>query len=152
MNPQRRAALEKSGIPAWPPEEKAAFLGEPMDALVVNASGGTLDTASVQAGAANRRLKVICGSENLVMPEPRDADRYRQARKVYCPTELGGMMGYLTAVEQYLAQSAGEEFTIASMLEAAEGLQDPAFRATRHMRENDFAMGFEAAIEAVCST
>ena len=150
-NPQRRAILEKHGIHARAPEEKAAFLREPMDALVVNASGGSLDSAAVRTSVANTRLKVICGSENLVMPDPGDADEYRRARKAYCPTELGGMMGYLTAVEQYLAHAAGERFTIEAMLEAAEGLQEPALEATKYMREHDFSVDFERAIETVCA-
>ena len=151
MNAARRASLQKTGVTVQPPEEKAAFLRAPMDALVVNASGGTLDSASVRASSANSRLKVICGSENLVMPEPHDAQLYREAKKAYCPTELGGMMGYLTAVEQYLAHAAGARFTIDSMLDAASGLQEPAFKAVKLMRDKDFALDFELAIETVCS-
>ena len=151
MNEQRRASLRLSNIDARTPDEKSAFLQQPMEALVVNASGGSLDSASVRTSSQNPRLKIVCGSENLVMPDPADADQYRKAGKAYCPTELGGMMGYLTAVEQYLAHSAGTDFTIESMLEAAAGLQDPAFRATKHMRDNGFSMDFETAIEAVCA-
>lgn len=147
----RRAVLEKTSIPTHAPEAKVSFLGAPMDALVVNASGGSLDSKSVRASAGNARLKVICGSENLVMPEPRDAELYRQAGKAYCPTELGGMMGYLTAVEQYLADSEGQRFSVDDMLEAAEGLQEPAFRATKYMRDNGFLADFESAIERVCA-
>lgn len=150
MNQQRRAALRVSGIEAHGPTEKDAFLRQPMDALVVNASGGSLDSASVATASANPRLKVVCGSENLVMPEPSDAERFRKAGKAYCPTELSGMMGYLTAVEQYLAASEGVAFDIATMLEAAEGLQDPAYRATRLMRGSRFDLDFEAAIANVC--
>ena len=151
MNQQRRAALRVSGIEAHSPAEKDAFLRQPMDALVVNASGGSLDSASVRTACANSRLKVVCGSENLVMPDPADAEQFRKAGKAYCPTELGGMMGYLTAVEQYLAASEGKTFDIGSMLEAAEGLQDPAFSAAKYMREKDFAVDFEQAIETVCA-
>jgi hypothetical protein len=151
MNSKRRASLRTSGIDAHPPEEKELFLREPMDALVVNASGASLDSKTVQTTAANSRLKVICGSENLVMPEPKDAQQYRIAKKAYCPTELGGMMGYLTAVEQYLAHSAGERFSIDSLLDAAAGLQEPAYRAVKLMRDKDFALDFETAIEAVCA-
>ena len=151
MSAERRATLQKTGVAVKAAEEKAAFLREPMDALVVNASGGTLDSASVRVSSANTRLKVVCGSENLVMPDPNDAQRYREAKKAYCPTELGGMMGYLTAVEQYLAHSAGERFTIESMLDAASGLQEPAFKAVKLMRDKDFAVDFEQAIETVCA-
>ena len=148
---QRRAQLEEQGVDVVPAEKKLAFVTRPMDALVVNASGGSLDSRTVDAIIANETIKVICGSENLVMPNPDDAERLRAAGRVYCPTELGGMMGYLTAVEQYLAASEGKRFTIESMLEAAEGLQDPAFRATKFMRDNDFSVSFEKAIETVCA-
>ena len=150
-NPKRRASLRLSDIEVRDADEKQAFLREPMDALVVNAAGGSLDSASVRACVGNSRLKVVCGSENLVMPEPSDAEQLRRAKKAYCPTELGGMMGYLTAVEQYLAHANGERFAIDSMLEAAEGLQDPAFRATKYMRDSDFRVSFEQAIETVCA-
>jgi hypothetical protein len=151
MSQKRRASLRSSDIDSWTPVEKDAFLREPMDALVVNAAGGSLSTASVRTSSANDRLKVICGSENLVMPHPEDAELYRQSHKAYCPTELGGMMGYLTAVEQYLAAAAGKTFDVETMLDAAEQLEEPAFKATKYMRDHDFAVGFEQAIAAVCA-
>ena len=151
INEKRRASLRLSDVEVHGPTEKDAFLHSSMDALVVNAAGGSLDSAAVRIASANSRLKVVCGSENLVMPEPRDAEEFRKAGKAYCPTELGGMMGYLTAVEQYLAASEGERFDIGSMLEAAEGLQDPVFSATKFMRDNDFRVSFEKAIETVCT-
>lgn len=152
MRAERRAELEQRGIRARAPESKPVFLAEPMDALLVNASGASLDHASVVTSAANPRLKVICGSENLVMPEPRDADLYRAARKAYCPTELGGMMGYLTAVEQYLSHLEGVPFDVQAIMIAAADLEEPACRATRRMIDQDFAIDFETAIEAVSST
>src|SRR5690606_24293595 len=99
----RRAELEATGIKTFAPSDKLAMLALPMDAVVVNAAGGTLDAEAVAVIAANARLQVICGSENLVMPDLSQTEVLRVARKVYAPTELGGMMGYLTAVEQYLA-------------------------------------------------
>ena len=147
--PERRSELERRGVHACPPPSKAGFLAEPMDALVVNASGGTLDHDSVVVSANNPRLKVVCGSENLVMPDPADADLYRTKKKAYCPTELGGMMGYLTAVEQYLAHLASVPFSADTLFEAASQLEAPAYAATCHMIENGFAFGFEEAIEAV---
>src|SRR5690606_27537937 len=118
---ERRAELEAMGIRTWGPERKQEFLALAMDALVVNAAGGTLDTASVAACASNAQLKVVCGSENLVMPDHHaGVETLRAAQKVYAPTELGGMMGYLTAVEQYLAVIEGTTFEVATMLEAAQ--------------------------------
>ena len=147
MRAERRDELTARGIRARSPEMKAAFLAEPMDALVVNASGGTLDRDAVAVSSRNARLRVVCGSENLVMPNPHDADRYRQARKAYCPTELGGMMGYLTAVEQYLAHLEGVPFDAETLFHAARSLEEPVRRATTVMIESDFTLSFEQAVE-----
>lgn len=147
--PERRAQVEALGAYARGPEAKARLLAEPIDALVINASGGSLDTVTVRAAAANDRLRVICGSENLVMPEPDDAGMLLEARKAYAPTEFGGMMGYLTAVEQYLAELEGVPFVVDTIMDAAAALEEPAFRATTHMIETGFQRRFEDAIEAV---
>jgi hypothetical protein len=149
--PERREALERLGVAARAPHEKGTFLSEPMDALVLNASGGSLDRESVRVSSANPRLKVICGSENLVMQDSADAGIYRVAQKAYCPTELGGMMGYLTAVEQYLAQLAGVSFDVETLFEAATALERPACDATKYMLDHDFRLGFEEAVEAICA-
>jgi hypothetical protein len=117
-----------------------------MDALVLNAAGGSLDRESVARGAANARLVVVCGSENLVMPDPKGAEILREARKVYCPTEFGGMMGYLTAVEEYLAHVAGEPFRIETLLDAAQRLESVSYDATKRVRDRAFRISFEDAI------
>jgi hypothetical protein len=146
----RRAMLNEMGVATRLPDQKQAFLAEPMDALVVNASGGSLDSASVMLASRNARLKVICGSENLVMPNASDSQYFREAGQAYCPTELGGMMGYLTAVEQYLAELEHVPFEVQTLFDAASQLEEPAYSATRHMIENRFEEDFEAAVEAVC--
>lgn len=146
---ERRSTLDQMGARTFTPDAKAQFLAAPMDAVVLNASGGSLDTASVEAIARNQRIRVICGSENLVMPEPSDADRFLHARQAYCPTELGGMMGYLTAVEQYLAELEGMRFDAGTLVTAARELEEPAYRATRYMIERAFALAFEPAVEAI---
>jgi hypothetical protein len=149
--PERRMVLERLGVAARAPHEKGTFLAEPMDALVLNASGGSLDRESIRLSSANERLRVICGSENLVMQDSTDAELYRVAKKAYCPTELGGMMGYLTAVEQYLAQLEGVSFDAETLFEAATALARPACDATKLMIDQDFAIGFEEAVEAICA-
>ena len=93
-----------------------------MDAVVANAAGGSLDERAVALIAANARVQVVCGSENLVMPDhAAGSEALRAARKAYCPTELGGMMGYLTAVEEYLAGAEGTPFDVGTLLEASGG-------------------------------
>lgn len=148
----RRAELEARGIRSWGPDSKHAFLKLPMDALVVNASGGTLDPGSVRTIAANAQLRVVCGSENLVMPEPSDVQTLRDAHKIYAPTELGGMMGYLTAVEQYLSVIEGTRFEVATVIDAAKRLDTAGYDATSRIISGGHHETFEEAVTAVYST
>ena len=145
----RRRELEATGIKTWGPEREHDFMGLPMDAVVVNAAGGTLDPQTVTAICGNTRVKVVCGSENLVMPEPRDADRLRDAGKVYAPTELGGMMGYLTAAEEYLAHLEGVPFNVSTLIEAAKRLDTAGFEATSRVKQGGFKESFEDAVLAL---
>lgn len=145
-NPGRRAQLEAFGIPLWSPDQKLAFVAQPMDALVVNALGGSLDPAAVAACVANERLQVICGSENLVMPDAAQSDVLRDGGKVYAPTELGGMVGYLTAVEEYLCKQAGAPFTVEDMFVAAAELEPVGFRATERVLRGGGTESFESAV------
>lgn len=140
--PERRAELEAMGIRTWAPERKRALLAEPMDALVVNAAGGSLDLETATACAANARLAVVCGSENLTMPDPAAAGILHAARKLYAPTELGGMMGYLTAVEEYLARAEGVPFDLATLLEAAAKLDAVGFEVAERVRQEGFRRDF----------
>jgi hypothetical protein len=147
INAERRGQLSARGIDVRPPEQKPELLRSEIDALVLNASGGTLDSTSVRTSACNKRLKVICGSENLVMPTATDSDQFRAAGKAFCPTELGGMMGYLTAVEQYLAHLEGVKFDVGTLFDAAATLEEPVYKATRLMIDRKFTLGFEQAVE-----
>ncbi len=150
-NAARREEIAALGIPVFAPEEKDDFLHRPMDALVLNAAGGSLDGHTIALIAANERLRVVCGSENLVMPDHvAGSDALRVARKAYAPTELGGMMGYLTAVEEYLARVEGLPFDVQTLMVAARKLEGPSYEATRYARESGFAVSFEDAMRVVC--
>ena len=147
----RRSEIEAMGIRCFAPGEKPVLLRAPIDALVVNAAGGSLDRESVAALAANPFLRIVCGSENLAMPDAAAGiESLRAARKAYAPTELGGMMGYLTALEEYLARTAGVAFDIETMVAAASHMADPIDAAMRLLRERDFTISFDAALKAVC--
>jgi len=146
---ERRAELEASEIPTWDVSDKAGFMRMPMDALVVNASGGTLDEATVQACAANEQLSVICGCENLVMPDASQVGVLRDARKVYAPTELGGMMGYLTAAEEYLSRLEGVPLDTESLVRAAQRLEVAGFEATTRILNSAHSETFEEAVTAL---
>jgi hypothetical protein len=144
----RRGELASLGIDALSPARREEFLRRPMDAVAVNAAGGSLDPRAVALIAVNERLRVVCGSENLVMPDhTAGSEALRVARKAYCPTELGGMMGYLTAVEEYLARVEGAAFDVGTLLEAARQLDRAAFDATRRVIARDFAVSFEDAVK-----
>jgi hypothetical protein len=151
-NLARRAEVAALGVETFAPQDRDVLLQSRIDALVVNAAGGSLDPRAVALIAANDRLKVVCGSENLVMPDhAAGSEALRRARKAYCPTELGGMMGYLTAVEEYLARVEGVSFEVTSLYDAARRLDPAAFEATRYARESDFVFSFEESMRAVCS-
>ena len=145
----RRAEVEAMHIPTWTVEQKIEFLQQPFDALVVNASGGTLDAQTVDACVRNKQLKVICGCENLVMPDSSLVLVLRSARKVYAPTELGGMMGYLTAAEEYLSRLEGVPLDRQSLVHAAEKLDEAGYEATRRIITSEHSETFEEAVTAI---
>lgn len=128
-------------------DHKSELLSSEIDALVVNANGGTLDMATCRAIAANPRLRVVCGSENLAMPDPAGAEVMRAGGTVYAPTEFGGMMGYLTAIEEYYANHERKPFELSSMLEAAKRLESAGHDITMMVRESEFELSFEEAAE-----
>jgi hypothetical protein len=149
---ERREQIALLGIPTFAPEEKNEFLRRPMDAVVVNASGGSLDAQTVALIAENEQLRVVCGSENLVMPNPAaGSDVLRRAKKAYAPTELGGMMGYLTAVEEYLSRVEGETFDPRTLYDAAKKLEGACYEASRRQRVLGFTISFEDAMRQVCA-
>ena len=148
--PARREAMARAyGARMLPPEQKEDLLRLPIDAVVVNASGGSLDPRAVSLIAANPVTKVVCGSENLTMPDPAGAEVLREAGKLFAPTELGGMVGYLTATEEYLARREGIPFDIATMFVAAERLETAGREAARRVRESGFRLSFEDAMKAL---
>ena len=148
-NAPTRALVEAGGVRAWPAERKAFFLTLPADAVVVNAAGGSLDAAAVAAIAANERVRVVCGSENLAMPDPGGVATLLAARKLYAPTELGGMMGYLTAVEEYLARRAGVPFDVRTVLEAARRLDAVGYEGAAHVVNGGYRQTFEDAVREI---
>ena len=146
LNAETRALLGRDGIAARPPEEKLAALAAPADAVVVNAAGGSLDDDAVETIARNPAVRIVCGSENLAMPDPRGVATLLRAGKVHAPTELGGMMGYLTAVEEYLAHREGAPFDLAVLFDAARRLDSVGEAGMRRVIERGYALTFEDAV------
>jgi hypothetical protein len=147
FNPARRQELARRGVRVFSPEEKGTLLALGIDALVVNANGGTLDSKTVDQIIHNLRIKVICGCENLVMPDHKDSERLQKAARLYCPTELCGMMGYLTAVEEYLTKRSGS-FEMKFMLEAAKRLEEACQDGAKRALAAGGELSFEAAMRA----
>jgi hypothetical protein len=145
----RRAQVASLGVETFAPSQKGEFLRRPVDAIAVNASGGSLDAETVAAIAANPRTRIVCGCENLAMPDPAGVERLRHAETLYAPTEFGGMMGYLTAVEEYLSVAAGIDFDVETMLQAAGRLEVAGFEATDHAVESRYEVTFAAAVKRV---
>jgi hypothetical protein len=146
---ETRAWLAEQGVEAWPVERKLELLAQPLDAIVVNASGGSLDAAAVKAIAANGAVRVVCGSENLAMPNASDERVLLAAGKVYCHPELGGMMGYLTAVEEYLTRREAKPFDVDVLLGAAKRLHDVGYEATVRVVAGRYRETFQQAVRAI---
>jgi len=141
--------LTNEKVPCWALEKKGDFLKLPLDALVVNADGGTLDESTIEAIGQSSTLRVVCGCENLAMPDPRGEAILLSKKKLFAPTELCGMMGYLTAVEDYLAYSHGTDMDLGGVIEGASGMESAAIKATQYVKEKDFAVSFGEAMQKV---
>ena len=148
-NAERREGVAALGVEVDAPEAKPWFLQRRMDAVVVNANKESLDPESVALIAENSTIRVVCGSENLAMPDPAGVEVLRQARKIYCPTELGGMMGYLTAVEEYLALVEGVPFDMNTLFQAARRLEHAGAEGVKQVLERNWAISFEEAVREV---
>ena len=150
--PTRDRLAKEYGLKAWAPDRKEAFLAESMDALVVNASGGTLDEAAITVLENNEDLRIVCGCENLAIADPDGLDRLRWARKIYFPTELCGMVGYLTAVEEYLSQRRGVLFREENMYPPAKKLERVGFEGVGYLLDNEFGCSFDEALRTLYGT
>lgn len=151
VNAERRAAAERLGARVCTPDQKLHFLEQPMAALTVSANKESLDPAAIRRIVANPAVRVVCGSENLAMPDPRGAEELRAAGKLYAPTEMGGMMGYLTAVEEYLALLEGVPFDVSTLFEAAKRLEEAGRKAATHVRQRGYDIAFEDAVREIYS-
>lgn len=128
-SPAKAPVLNELGVNVCSADNKQTLLSQKIEAVCVNANGGTLDSQTIKNICANPSLKVVCGSENLTMPNAADEELLSAAGKLYCPTELGGMMGYLTAVEEYLTKRSKEPFNVAVLFESARKLETPCRQA-----------------------
>jgi hypothetical protein len=145
-SPLRQKQCVDAGVKVFAPDKKAEFLALPLDALAVNANGGSLDSESVSRIVQNGAIKIITGCENLVMPNSADSEVLRKAQRIFTPTEMCGMMGYLTAVEEFLSRREGKSFNTESMFEPARKLAQVGERGTARCRKEGFSCSFEEAV------
>lgn len=145
----KRKEVEAMGIPTWSPRDKMEFLSLPIDVLSVNANGGSLDSEAIAAINENEAIEFVCGCENLAMPVPHGSELLRQARKIFCPTELCGMMGYLTAVEEYHSRQLKKPFKMEEMFEPARKLEEISRKASELVLRNNFSFSFEQAVRDI---
>ncbi len=61
------------------------------------------------------------------------------------------MMGYLTAVEEYLSRVEGEPFDPKTLYDAAKKLEGACYEASRRQRVLNFTINFEEAMRQVCT-
>lgn len=148
---KKQAELEAAGVSVYAASKKAEFLSLPLTAIACNANGGSLDSATVTAICNNPSILLVCGCENLVMPTPADSDRFRAARKVFTPTEYCGMMGYLTAVEEYFCRRDETPFSVEMMYEPAKKLDDATCKAAERCIAAGFTRSFEDELKALYS-
>lgn len=147
----REAELRAEGVKVWHVSQKSEFMRLPNVALAVNASGASLDSATVGEVCKNPETLLVTGCENLVMPQPADAERLRAAGKVFTPTEYCGMMGYLTAVEEYFCRRSDKSFTMDSMYELARKLEEPTAKTVERCLQNKFARSFADELKLLYS-
>lgn len=148
-DPKKCQQLEARGVMAFRLDKRDEFLEQPFQALAVNANGGSLDATTIDAIIANPTIRFVTGCENLIMPDPKGAERLAAAGKIYCPPEMAGMMGYLTASEERLAGLAKKKFEIDTLFEAAKPLEAATAKVVGHMLKAGGKLTFEVAAKQV---
>lgn len=146
---QKIEMLRKLDIEVFEPSRKQDLFKLPIDAVCVNASGGTLDDETIGNIANSNTIKVICGSENLAMPNQNGTKILLRAKKILAPMELCGMMGYLTAVEEYLCTKLTKRYDVASLFEAAQKLEDIGLQGTKSVIKSGFKSTFEDSVKEI---
>lgn len=150
-SPTKIEKLRNLGVQVFEPKDKASLFSLPINAVCVNASGGSLDDATIASISNHKEIKVVCGSENLAMPNPSGAGALFAAKKIYCPTELCGMMGYLTAVEEYYCTKQGKVFDVTSLFEASRRLEEVGFQGVTEVLRTNNKSSFEDAVKKLFS-
>jgi hypothetical protein len=144
-DPQRRAQIKGEGVPVYALSDRELFFRRPLHGLAINASGGSLDRHTVDLIVKNNALRVVTGCENLMMTDTEGVNKLATAGKIFCPPEICGMMGYLTAIEERQAGLQGVPFACGALINAARELESVAERVTFLIVAEDCKITFEDA-------
>jgi len=147
--PARQEEIRAMGLTVFTPAERGKFLKEPFEVLCFNANGGSLDDQAIDLILNNPAVRLICGCENLIFSNPELVEQLNRSQKMFCPTELCGMMGYLTAVEEYLSKLEGKPFIIEALYEPAKKLADVGRDVVRRVLESNGRLNFEESARKV---
>lgn len=148
-NTARTKFATNLGVQVFNPSQAADFFDLSIDALVVNANGGSLNQENISRICKNDSIEFVCGSENLALTAEHGLQQLKDARKLYCPTELCGMMGYLTAVEEYLNRCEKRDFNFQDMYDPSKKLAEVGLSATEKALKSNFELSFEDAVREI---
>lgn len=143
--PARIDELRALDLTVFAATQHEEFFKQPLDLICFNANGGSLDDHTVDLICKNATVRFICGCENLIFPNPENGERLHAGGKIFCPTELCGMMGYLTAVEEYLSRIDGIPFSFEAMYEPAKKLALVGKQVTARVLATQGKLSFERA-------
>lgn len=147
-SPSKIEMLKKLDVEIFAPSDKQKLFKLPIHAVCVNASGGSLDDETIKNISSSKSIKVISGSENLAMANPNGTVELLNAGKILAPMELCGMMGYLTAVEEYLCTKLTKKFDINKLFEAAQKLEEIGYQGVKFAIDSKYKRTFEDGIKS----
>lgn len=148
-SPAKIEMLRKLDVEVFEPSKKQDLFKLPLHAVCVNASGGSLDDETIKNICSNKTIKIISGSENLAMPNPSGTQTFLNAEKILAPMELCGMMGYLTAVEEYLCTKLTKKFEVTKLFEAAQKLDEIGYQGVKYVINSGYQKSFEDSIKEI---
>ncbi len=145
---RRQKAIEKVGAFVWRGDERTLFLHEPLDAVVFNANGGSLDNETVGDILNSRTIKIVTGCENMIWPDGVSREEeFLRSGKIMPPTELTGMGGWLAAAEALIAKREGDSsFQVEQMFDSLIGLERVGREVANSIREAGFNRTFATAL------
>lgn len=146
-NPSTQQELRGLGHEVLGVDGLSEFFSSEVDAIAVNASGGSLTGEAVERINLNSRLQIITGCENLVFSKRGERETLDAAGKLFAPTELCGMFGYLTAIEEYLCRVESSTYSVETLIDAAANLRPVGCKSAIMTRDGSF-QSFSDAVKS----